>query len=1166
MLVDSNGRPIVGNVKKQILEGHAAAEKRKTAEIAIAAGGVENNRGLDTELKSKLISRVTQRNSKTKKTPLVQKHGKYKDLPEFGKEYPGAHPLVALRAMAWSSTVVYSILSYRRHQLTKREIILKPKDDEPAFRLSILEYSPSEIMRHAAFDEIDKYAILELFNKIDPKNEHQRKLQKYEETKDALSKRDRQLIDYYNDKHLDFHKRRNKDKKNILKLLRDPDPYFSEESSWYYLLSSFLEDLLLIDRGALIKIRNSSGKIIALTPVDGVTIRPYIDENGFITHYVQVVDGEPTRDRIEKEDVILFRMNTTPDVYMYGYGIPNMDILWNTVLSDLYIDKGNIDYYRKGGSVPEGFLSVEPPGGDDDMYVQYDKEQLDGIQRQLQAIIMSDFTQVPLISGGKFNWIDLKGKRRDMQFKELAEYLTRKICAVFQVSPQDVGVLHDVNRSTAESQASLTKSKGLDTIAFNVSHNITRGVVDEMRDDNDLKLWFEEDDPDAIKDWWATVQGQLQTGYKSINEVKSENGEDPVPWGDTPMQGLKNWNYEEAMGQPAPGSAGASGVAPMPPGMDQVAEQGGGASPVPIPGQMAGAAPSLGQAPSIKSVLTELTEPSFAETYRTLNVEPILKNLFASTTNITDISDNLFNPEEPEVFESDLVSSAEYFLESAIQEIGVSSNPSVYGQYGNFTVHVRIPNHMYKKENFMKVAMYLLKFQDDSRIVNISPSRCLLTLHGVTVLPAIGKDSSYLQTATSFLRDLSLNDTINLEIMHEPFESYVVAVEDGDTVEKVLSRVEEASAILAILPNIGITEELADMLLAKFAKAHEDEHSSFGSDLASVRNIMYLGATEELTDRASELVAELYPQLGNYIQRVRRLLKKNKQPCTASHLHKYIDNFNPLYAERIQKIVNQYKDNTELEKVLRELFSRITFSHYYVGMAPCTNLELAISTMAYNKKIESIPLDDALECVEEFLRLPERVRETLQSYSGEYFVNQTSGELISFSLVFAFEQALESYIAKELGQEIAPDPAYETWSGIDETLRDELFELSSEFADYLRYLTENLFDCIERPLQEMILSSLNKTAMLAFMKANEAVALKQSIENLMSSNGIVIEFEPDALVGIETVDDAVDIAVPQIVETYYVEDELMVKSLVSKILKDENLDEFDKTMIRMLKR
>lgn len=348
-----------------------------------------------------------------------------------------------------------------------------------------------------------------------------------------------------------------------MEFLERPDPYFSEVNSWEYILGMVLDDILTIDRGAIVKIRNEQGNLVAITPVDGTTIKPILSEStGTVAGYVQEVDGSIVA-YFDKKDVILFRQNLTPDVYMYGYSLPPIEILYKVILSDIFIDKGNLDYYRKGGSIPEGILAIEPPSyKEGDIYPQLSREQLESIQRQLQAIMMGDYTQVPILSGGKFTWIDFKGKRRDMQFKELAEFVARKICAVYQVSPQDVGILEGSNKATAEVMASLTKAKGLEPLMATISKGFDE-VISEFREEKDIKLWFKEDDLEKERDWWNIIQGQLNTGFRSINEARMEKGLEPVPWGDVPFSGLRNWRPEEEQAKAQQGAMPQGTVPPQ---------------------------------------------------------------------------------------------------------------------------------------------------------------------------------------------------------------------------------------------------------------------------------------------------------------------------------------------------------------------------------------------------------------------------------------------------------------------------------------------------------------------------------------------------------------------------------------------------------------------------
>jgi hypothetical protein len=515
-----------------------------------------------------------------------------------GKDYPGFKPLLTYRALAWNSTIVYSIIIFRRNQVLKKEKIVVPyNNQEPTFRFSILEYSPESLLYLPSIDEADAIAILKLYRKY--KNSDIKEPFTIQNFKNKLNESEKTILNHIEEKHIEYYLNRIRDTKKIINFLNKPDPYFSEVNNWEHLLSMVLDDILTIDRGTILKVRDDRGKLISLVPVDGTTIKPVVNENnGVVENYVQEVDGAIVNEYIDKKDIILFRQNITPDVYMYGYSIAPIEILYKAILSDIFIDKGNLDYYRKGGSIPEGVITIEPPSvKDGDVYPQLSREQLESIQRQLQAIMMGDYTQVPILSGGKFTWIDFKGKRRDMQFKELAEYVSRKICAVYQVSPQDVGITSDVNRATAEVMASMTKAKGLEPLLANISRGFD-SVIDEFRPQRDIKLWFKEDDLEKEKEWWSSVQGMLNSGFRTINELRMEKGLDPVPWGDAPFSGLRNWEPPKPEeNKESPGSGIPGGALGGMPGMDMGGMQGilGGAPNASSgPGGGAGASGGLG--------------------------------------------------------------------------------------------------------------------------------------------------------------------------------------------------------------------------------------------------------------------------------------------------------------------------------------------------------------------------------------------------------------------------------------------------------------------------------------------------------------------------------------------------------------------------------------------
>lgn len=547
------------------------------------------------------VAGVGQYGSRDHSSEGIYLSGEYYRNDVVGKPYPGRVNFETQRVLAYNSTVVRAIITMRSHQVAKLPITLIPTDkDEPPKQTSILEYSVHDIEHHPAFDYEEKKFLTRIFSRIDPKSYLSDKKEKYAEMEEAFTPGERATIDYLQEKHQDFYQKRAEDIKKITQLLNRPDPWFSNTNSWESLIKKVLVDLLIIDRGVLIKLRDSEGNIRGLMPVDGALLRPLINEFGVFDPdkaYVQVVNGTPAA-YLRKDDVIVMSLNPMPDLKYFGYGFSTMETLYTTVLSDIFIDKGNLDYYRKGGSIPEGFISVEPPPSREGLVSQIDQEQLETIQRHLQSIMMGDYTQVPIVSGGKVSWIDFKGKRKDMQFKELAEYLTRKICATFQVSPQDVGILSDINRATGQVQAEMTKSKGLETLMMSISSYFTNEVINEIRPEGDLKLWFVDDDIQRDKERWNIAQQQLVSGVLSINQYRAMEGLHPVPWGNTPLQGIRNWQPEDADGQgPGGGAPPLPGLPPLP-GINNPG------------GPVGGANPMSGQAPMPPTVMPPIGSPT----------------------------------------------------------------------------------------------------------------------------------------------------------------------------------------------------------------------------------------------------------------------------------------------------------------------------------------------------------------------------------------------------------------------------------------------------------------------------------------------------------------------------------------------------------------------------
>lgn len=83
-----------------------------------------------------------------------------------GKDYPGFKPLLTYRALAWNSTVVYSIIIFRKNQVLKKEKIIVPYNhQEPPFKFNLFEYSPESLMYLPSISDPDAFFLINLFRK-----------------------------------------------------------------------------------------------------------------------------------------------------------------------------------------------------------------------------------------------------------------------------------------------------------------------------------------------------------------------------------------------------------------------------------------------------------------------------------------------------------------------------------------------------------------------------------------------------------------------------------------------------------------------------------------------------------------------------------------------------------------------------------------------------------------------------------------------------------------------------------------------------------------------------------------------------------------------------------------------------------------------------------------
>lgn len=304
-------------------------------------------------------------------------------------------------------------------------------------------------------------------------------------------------------------------------LLKRPSMHGSRPHSrgWRQFIAEVLEDILVLDAGAIEKERNGRGWIVAMYPVDGATIRPNIDEYGGFHDdaYVQIIDGQITA-RFGMEDLVYIMDNPLTDVRFAGYGFSPVENLITSVTAELYASKFNSSYFEKG-SVPEGLLNL----GED-----IDPEDLDAFRIYWQNEIMGKPHAIPIVGGKGVSWESWRAPNRDMQFMEYQQWLLQKMCAVLQISKQEVGELDDVNRSTADSQDDSNEASSIQPILTLLHDYIEVEIIGPHGQGlGDLIQFQWDEEGESQEQIIAKYTAMIPVGAATRAEFRSEMNMDP---------------------------------------------------------------------------------------------------------------------------------------------------------------------------------------------------------------------------------------------------------------------------------------------------------------------------------------------------------------------------------------------------------------------------------------------------------------------------------------------------------------------------------------------------------------------------------------------------------------------------------------------------------------
>ncbi len=286
-----------------------------------------------------------------------------------------------------------------------------------------------------------------------------------------------------------------------------------KEHTFTQWLRMLVEDLLVIDASVIYPRRTLGGKLYALEPIDGATIKRMLGADGRTpkhpdTAYQQVLKGLPATDYTVDELLYFPRNIRTHKVYGYS---PVEQVLI-TVNIALRRQINQLQYYTEG-NVPNLLFRVPEA---------WNPDQIRQFQEMWDALTQGQTKHRGLFIPHGVDPIDTKAQALKDEFDE---WLARVICFCFSISPQ--AFVKEMNRATSETAMEMALEEGLAPLMLWVKESIDH-IIWRYFGYADLEFeWADEKDLDQLKN--AQVNDlYIRNGVKSVDEVRAELGMDAI--------------------------------------------------------------------------------------------------------------------------------------------------------------------------------------------------------------------------------------------------------------------------------------------------------------------------------------------------------------------------------------------------------------------------------------------------------------------------------------------------------------------------------------------------------------------------------------------------------------------------------------------------------------
>ena len=327
--------------------------------------------------------------------------------------------------------------------------------------------------------------------------------------------------------------------------------------TWQEIMTAFLTDVLIYDRGAIEIVYDRGGKLTELVPLRGSTIEPVVNDKGRILAYEQSIFAEETSYTYASAQTTTIKFTLNQMLFFNLYpntteviGNPLIEALINEVIALMRASEHAM-LALDADEIPQGILVLAGISGRAAEEAKADMQRLKGQDHKIRVMTTPDPNGV----GAK--WLELRRTPKDISMRELIDDIRRAVYRTFGVMPVEMGMTDGVPRATAVVQLDVSSSHLVTPILELLQSKVNSRILPLLLGENAKFLRFRFDrearlNPEDAQKLSSKHQTYVRNGIMTRNEVREELGLPPIAGGDvatmevagmpTPVHTLGDYN------------------------------------------------------------------------------------------------------------------------------------------------------------------------------------------------------------------------------------------------------------------------------------------------------------------------------------------------------------------------------------------------------------------------------------------------------------------------------------------------------------------------------------------------------------------------------------------------------------------------------------------------